>query len=126
MTMQELMQAALEYPATCAENPFGADSICIRIGPHGPIFLNLMPACSWAIFRCEPQMGMVWRTQFPGVVRRGWHCPPVQQPYNNTVTMDGTVPDDILLAMLAHSYQRAMKGLTKAKRHELGLSQTDV
>ena len=121
MTIQDLMGAALNYSAACAENPFGPDSICIRIGEHGPIFLNLMPCNNWASFRCEPQMGLIWRTQFPDTVRRGWHCPPVQQPYNNTVTLDGTVPDDILLAMLAHSYQRALRGLTKEKRRALGL-----
>lgn len=121
MTLQELMEHALLYPAACAENPFGPDSLCIRIGAHGPIFLNLMPANSWASFRCEPEMGMVWRTQFPGSVRRGWHCPPVQQPYNNTVTLDGKVPDDILLAMLSHSYDRALRGMTKEKRKALGL-----
>ena len=121
MTMQELMEAALQYPAACAENPFGPESICIRIGEHGPIFLNLMPSNSWASFRCEPQMGLLWRTQFPENVRRGWHCPPVQQPYNNTVTLDGAVPDDVLLAMLAHSYQCAMLGLTRARRRELQL-----
>jgi len=122
MTMQDLMEAALQYPAACAENPFGPDSVCIRIGAHGPIFLNLMPANSWASFRCEAEMGLVWRAQFPGTVRRGWHCPPVQQPYNNTVTMDGTVPDDVLLAMLAHSYDRALRALTKEKRKALGLA----
>lgn len=121
LTMQDLMERALGMPAACAENPFGADSVCIRIGEHGPIFLNLMPGCSWASFRCEAEMGMVWRTQFSGAVRRGWHCPPVQQPYNNTVTMDGTVPDDVLLAMLEHSYVRALRGLTKARQRELGL-----
>jgi len=122
MTMQDLMALALNMPAACAENPFGADSICIRIGPHGPIFLNLMPGCSWASFRCEPEQGMVWRSEFPQTVRRGWHCPPVQQPYNNTVTMDGTVPDEILTAMLEHSYARAMRSLTKEKRKALNLT----
>ncbi len=121
MTLQDLMERALAMPAACAENPFGADSICIRIGQHGPIFLNLMPCNRWASFRCEAQQGMVWRTMFPNAVRRGWHCPPVQQPYNNTVTVDGTVPDDILLMMLDHSYQRALKGLTKARKTELNL-----
>ena len=121
MTMQQLMNTALDMPAACAENPFGAESVCIRIGPHGPIFLNLMPCNNWASFRCEAEMGMVWRTQFPGTVRRGWHCPPVHQPYNNTVTMDGTVPDDVLLAMLEHSYARALRSLTREKRKELHL-----
>ena len=108
-------------PAACAENPFGPDCLCIRIGPHGPIFLNLMPCNSWASFRCEPQMGMVWRNAFPGTVRRGWHCPPAQQPYNNTVTLDDSVPDEVLTAMLEHSYARALRTLTKEKRRQLGL-----
>ena len=115
------MEAALCYPAACAEKPFGPDNICIRIGEHGPIFLNLMPCKKWASFRCEPQMGMIWREQFPDTVRRGWHCPPAQQPYNNTLTLDRTVPDAILLDMLDHSYQRALRGLTKERRTALGL-----
>lgn len=126
LTMQELMEQALGYPAACAENPFGPESVCIRIGEHGPIFLNLMPCNRWASFRCEPQMGLIWRSEFPDTVRRGWHCPPAQQPYNNTVTLDGTVPDDVLLAMLAHSYQRALRSLTKARRAELGLNEKSV
>lgn len=119
MLMQELMERALAYPAACAESPFGPDSVCIRIGEHGPIFASFMPARDWVSFRCEAIQGMVWREQFPGIVRRGYHCPPVQQPYNNTVTLDNTVPDTILLDMLDHSYQRALRSLTKARRMEL-------
>ncbi|MDD6041085.1 MAG: MmcQ/YjbR family DNA-binding protein [Clostridia bacterium] len=122
MTLQDLMERALSMPAACVENPFGPDSLCIRIGPHGPIFLNLMPCNLWASFRCEPQQGMVWRTAFPNAVRRGWHCPPVQQPYNNTVTLDGTLPDEVLLAMLEHSYARALRGLSREKQRALGLA----
>ena len=119
MTLQELMDKALGYPAACAESPFGPDSICIRIGEHGPIFASLMPERGWISFRCEAIQGLVWREQFPGTVRRGYHCPPVQQPYNNTVMLDGTVPDSILMDMLEHSYQRALRSLTKARRIEL-------
>ena len=119
MTLQELMDKALGYPAACAESPFGPDSICLRIGEHGPIFASLMPERGWISFRCEAIQGLVWREQFPGTVRRGYHCPPVHQPYNNTVTLDGTVPDSILMDMLEHSYQRALRSLTKARRIEL-------
>ena len=121
MTMQQLMEKALAMPAACAENPFGPESICIRIGKHGPIFLHLMPGFNWVNMRCEPQMGMVWRHDYPTAVRRGWHCPPPQHPYNNTVVMDGTVPDGVLLAMLDHSYRRAYTTLTRARRKELNI-----
>ena len=42
--------------------------------------------------------------------------------YLYTVTMDGTVPDDVLLAMLEHSYDRALRALTKERRKSLGLA----
>ena len=118
--MQNLMKRALDMPQAVAENPFGPESICVRIGPHGPIFASFMPERNRVSFRCEMQQGQVWRATFPGTVRRGYHCPPVQQPYNNTVTLDGTVPEEILLQMLAHSYERAKRGMTKATRAALG------
>ena len=119
MTMETLMERALAMPAACAENPFGPDCICIRIGPHGPIFANFAPDRNWVNLRCEAQMGWIWRTDFPGHVRRGYHCPSSQQPYNNTVILDGVVPDDVLCAMLEHSYGRALRSMTKARRTAL-------
>ena len=120
--MQKLIEAALAYPAAVAENPFGPESICIRIGAHGPIFAEFMPERSWVSFRCEAPQGLAWRAEFPSHVRRGYHCPPVQQPYTNTVTLDGTVPDAILLAMLEHSYARVLSRMPRARRAELQLS----
>ncbi|MBE5801425.1 MAG: GNAT family N-acetyltransferase [Clostridiales bacterium] len=119
MNLSDLLEKALTLPAACAESPFGPESICVRIGQHGRIFASFMPMPGWVSFKCEPNQGMDWRQQYPGTVRRGYHCPPVQQPYNNTITMDGTVPDEVLLQMLYHSYDCALKSLTAARRGEL-------
>jgi len=119
MEMDALIAAAQQYPAACTEQPFGPESICIRVGEHGPIFANFFLPRGWVSFRCDAVQGQAWRSQFPGTVRRGYHCPPVQQPYNNTVTLDGTVPDAILLEMLDHSYQRAVRSMSKARRIEV-------
>ena len=119
MNMQALMERALTFPAACAESPFGPECVCIRVGEHGPIFANFFLPRGWVSFRCEMMQGQIWRSQFPGTVRRGYHCPPVQQPYNNTVTLDGTVPDSVLMDMLDHSYHRAVKTMTKARRLEV-------
>ncbi len=119
MTLPELMEKALVLPAACQESPFGPESVCVRLGEHGRIFASFMPMPGWVSFKCEPNQGMDWRQQYPGTVRRGWHCPPVQQPYNNTLTMDGTVPDTVLCKMLHHSYDQALSSLTRTAREEL-------
>ncbi len=119
MTLADLMETALTLPAAVAESPFGPESICVRLGEHGRIFASFMPMQGWVSFKCDRSRGMDWRQQYPGTVRRGWHCPPVQQPYNNTVTMDGTVPDGVLLQMLHHSYDQAVASLSRSAREVL-------
>jgi predicted DNA-binding protein (MmcQ/YjbR family) len=39
----------------------------------------------------------------------------------NTVALDGTVDDDLVLEMVMHSYERVVTGLTKSARVRLGL-----
>lgn len=114
MNVQDVLALALKMPAAYLDTPFGPEPICVRIGKR--IFTEAYPSKNWVTFKCEPAQGLCWREQFPSSVRRGYYCPPVQQPYANTITMDGTVPDDLLGYMLEHSYQRALKALTKAER----------
>jgi predicted DNA-binding protein (MmcQ/YjbR family) len=52
-------------------------------------------------------------------VTRGYHCPPVQQPYFNTVSLDGTVPDDVLIMMIDHAYAVVVGKLPKKAQKDL-------
>ncbi len=119
MTLTDLLELAQALPAACTESPFGPESLCVRLGEHGRIFASFMPMPGWVSFKCEPHQALDWRQQYPGTVRRGWHCPPVQQPYNNTVTLDGTVPDAVLRQMLFHSYDQAVDSLSRTARTDL-------
>lgn len=38
--------------------------------------------------KCTADAGSFYRTVYPGKVVRGYHCPPVQQPYWNTIYLD--------------------------------------
>lgn len=68
---------------------------------------------------CDRMTGEFYRGAYPGTVARGWHCPPVQQPYFNTVKLSGDVPDDELLRMIEHSYQTVLLKLPKYAQREL-------
>ena len=116
MAAGDVLERCLKTPGAYANAPFGPEPICARVGPR--IFAEVYPARGWATFKCEPPQGLCWRAQYPDAVRRGYHCPPARQPYNNTVDLDGSVPDGTLLEMIKHSYVRALKTMTRAQRAE--------
>ena len=39
--------------------------------------------------------------------------------HGNTITLDGTVPEDVLLDMIAQSYQLVFESLTRAVRNAI-------
>ena len=59
----------------------------------------------------------------PADIRRGYYCPPSQQPYWNTVLLgehgECGIPDDELRMMLDHAYEDAIARLPKYVQREL-------
>lgn len=98
--------------------PFGAVPICYRL--EGKIFAQLYPnALDFKItLKCTFELGEMYRSLFPKQVKRGYHCPPVQQPYWNTVQLSG-FPDDILLDMIDSAYDTVLHSFSKKKQREI-------
>ncbi|MFA9377690.1 MAG: MmcQ/YjbR family DNA-binding protein [Lachnotalea sp.] len=98
--------------------PFGEIPICYKIS--GKIFAQLYPQQdNYKItLKCEPTLADFYRQQYKGTVVRGYHCPPVQQPYYNTVYIND-MDENVLLNMIDHSYERVLGALTKKEYKEL-------
>ncbi|HNW87440.1 MAG TPA: MmcQ/YjbR family DNA-binding protein [Candidatus Limiplasma sp.] len=114
MTAQQITDYCLGKPGAWVNCPFGPDLVCARIGKR--IFAEIFLTRPWVTLKCDPVYALALRQEFPETIRRGYHCPTPQQPYNNTVTLDGTVPDARLWEMIDHSYARALQSLPKAER----------
>lgn len=125
MTHTELEAYCLRKPGAYLDYPFGPDVTIVKVKApaqeKGRIFtqLFLLRGEAVATFNCERMQGEFWRGVYPGAVTRGWHCPPVMQPYFNTVTLDGTVPDAELLAMVDHAYDAAVAKMAKYLQQKL-------
>lgn len=119
MTQNEIMEYCLSKPGAYVDYPFGPGSTIMKVKMR--IFAQLfhLKGMPMATFNCDLMVGEFFRSVYPGVVTRGYHCPPVQQPYFNTVSLDGSVLDTILIEMINHSYERVVKKLPKAARHEM-------
>ena len=117
MSIQEIMAYCMQKPGAYQDCPFGPEPVCIRVEKR--IFAEIFLTRPWITLKCEPVQGLAWRETFPEQVRRGWHCPPVQQPYHNTVTLDGVISKELLQMMMDHSYARAVKSLSKTAQRRL-------
>lgn len=124
MTQEEMLEYCLAKPGAFLDHPFGSDSDIIKVkSTHSKawIFTQIftLRGEAKATFNCDMMTGEFYRGLYPGAVTRGYHCPPIQQPYFNTVTLNGTVPDDELLRMIDHAYAVVVAKLPKKYQREL-------
>lgn len=115
MTDDRILDYCLSKPGAYVCFPFGDMPVCVKV--KNRLFAQVYE--DKATFNCTVEAGMFWRDLYPGTVTRGYHCPPVQQPYFNTVMFSAAVPDEELYAMADHSYETVVHRLSKKLREEL-------
>ena len=100
----------------CAEEtfPFGEWPICYKV--KGRIFAQVYP--DKVTLKCTAFSGEAFRAAWPGVVVRGYHCPPVQQPYWNTIDLS-RFPTEELPMMIDHAYETVINSLPKRVQREI-------
>ncbi|MBC8180898.1 MmcQ/YjbR family DNA-binding protein [candidate division KSB1 bacterium] len=115
MELEKLRKILLNKKATTEELPFGPDALVFKV--IGKIFAIV----AWQksplsiSLKCEPNHAMALRTMFPAV-KPGYH---LNKEHWNTVTLDGSLPDEEILEMINHSYDQVVNGLKKADRIKL-------
>ena len=132
MTLKEIENYCLLKSGSFLNFPFGPDVTVIKVKSptqeKGRIFAQLLiiRRLPKVTLNCDAIMGEIWRANYPESVTRGYHCPKVQQPYFNTITLDGMLPDDMLIEMIDHSYKAATDKMPKKYRKELEKFATDL
>lgn len=118
MTRAELLSYCLLKKGAYIDHPFGPESDIIKV--EGKIFAQLfvLKGVETATLNCERMTGDFYRQMFPGIIVRGYHCPPVQQPYFNTFPIE-SIPDRLIFEMADHSYSTVVGKLPKYKQREL-------
>ena len=125
MTLSDIEAYCLAKPCAYLDFPFGLDVSIIKVKApsqeKGRIFaqLFLLRGEPKVTLNCDMMMGDLYRSIYPGKVTRGYHCPPIQQPYFNTVTLDGSVPDDVLIEMIEHAFTVVVGKLPKKHQKEM-------
>lgn len=114
MTGEEILAYCLAKPGAYEDHPFGLWPVCCKV--KGKLFAQLY--ADKITLKCTAFSGEAFRSAYPGVVVRGYHCPPVQQPYWNTIDL-GRFPHEELPIMVDHAYETVVTGLSKKMQREL-------
>jgi predicted DNA-binding protein (MmcQ/YjbR family) len=112
LSLEEISEYASELAGVVEEQPFGPEVDVLKVG--GKIFAILSPESSPEAIslKCEPELALELRDQYSAVIP-GYH---LNKRHWNTVQLDGTVPDDVILQMVTHSYEQVVAGLPTSVR----------
>ncbi|MHA7965161.1 MmcQ/YjbR family DNA-binding protein [Paenibacillus sp. CAU 1782] len=105
----------MTLPGAVEDYPFGPEPLVMKVG--GKMFALIgenheIPNIS---LKCEPLMAELLR-QAHSAVKPGYH---LNKKHWNTVTADGSVPEEELRDMIKNSYELVVRGLTKVIRESL-------
>lgn len=119
MEPQDFIAYCLSKSGAYEDYPFGDEVTVIKV--KGKIFAQFfkLKGRNTATFNCDRLTGEFYRKLYPDIVVRGWHCPPVQQPYFNTLPLDNILADDAVKEMIDHSYSHVVSKLPKYIQKEL-------
>ena len=114
MDRAALRDYCLSKAGTTAEFPFGPGAEVLKV--MGKMFAIVPEDAPLTIsLKCDPALAEILRQTYPAVIP-GYH---LSKKHWNTVSIDGSVPEDEVLEMVDHSYELVVKGLKKVEREKL-------
>lgn len=72
--------------------------------------------------KCEPELAVALRESYPAI-RPGYH---LNKRHWNTITVDGSLPDQLVRDQIEDSYDLVVSALPKGKREQLGWPPGDL
>lgn len=114
MTIEEIGVYCLHKPGAYETRPFGEYPICYKVNQK--IFAQLYP--DKLTLKCTAFQGQAFRQAYPDAITRGYHCPPVQQPYWNTIDL-ARFPAEELPHMIDLAFEALLAGFSKKVQQQI-------
>jgi predicted DNA-binding protein (MmcQ/YjbR family) len=116
MDATELRRWCLEQPGAIEDFPFGPETSVFKVA--GKMFaLSALDRAPLAVSaKCEPELAAQLRHSYPAI-RPGYH---LNKRHWNTITLDGSLPDQLVRDLVEDSYDLVVSALPRRLRQELG------
>jgi predicted DNA-binding protein (MmcQ/YjbR family) len=109
---RELKDQCLSLPGAVEEFPFGDEVSVFKVGGKMFALCGLDAQQLQLSVKCEPDIAAQLRAAHPAIVP-GYH---LNKRHWNTITLDGSLPDQMVSDLLADSYDLVVASLPRARR----------
>lgn len=116
---QQLIELGLSYKGTSLRYPFAMDLPVLYVRDKMFALLGKQQGFESVNLKTSPHEAWLQRETYSGSVLPGYH---MNKQHWNTVILNGTVPDEVVIVMFQESYQRVVAKLPKADRDILLLN----
>ena len=115
MQKRKLMDYLLAKAGAKPGYPFGPGALVFKVG--GKVFALLAEdSRPWTInLKSDPDEALALRAAYPAIAP-GYH---MNKRHWNTLTLDGSLPDALVLELIDQSYHLVLGGLTKLEKEKL-------
>jgi predicted DNA-binding protein (MmcQ/YjbR family) len=110
-----VLAACCAKPGAVEDYPFGDEVAVFKVAGRMFALVPLGAAPGSVSLKCDPDLAAVLRGRFAGITP-GYH---LSKRHWNTVTLDGSVPDEDVLELIDHSYDLVVARLTRGQRNQL-------
>jgi predicted DNA-binding protein (MmcQ/YjbR family) len=116
LTAGRLRRHCLGLPGTAEEFPFRPDLSVFKVSGKVFALAPLKRRPLTVSLKCEPELAEQLRASY-AAIRPGYH---LNKRHWNTVDIDGSVPDRLVLDMIEDSYDLVVAGLPQRVQARLG------
>ena len=115
MNLKMLHSYLLTKKGTTVETPFGPDVLVFKVMGKMFALIARQESPLRITLKGDPDLALTLRHQYQAV-QPGYH---MSKKHWNTITLNGTVPEEVILAMIDDSYRLVVKSLKKSDRRRL-------
>jgi predicted DNA-binding protein (MmcQ/YjbR family) len=115
MHLDEIHARCLAFPEVTEDFPFGPDPLVFKVGGKMFALLGIDDIPPRVVLKCDPERTVELRERYAGISTG----PYFRNLHWNYVTLDGSVPGDLVRGMIDDSYRLVVARLKKADRERL-------
>jgi predicted DNA-binding protein (MmcQ/YjbR family) len=119
MDATELRSWCVGQAGAIEDFPFGPETSVFKVAGKMFALSRLDRTPLEVSVKCEPDLAVALRDSYPAI-RPGYH---LNKRHWNTITLDGSLPDQLVRDLIEDSYDLIVSALPKRVREELGAAQ---